>query len=183
MADFINGTGVGGQAFGSRATFEKNIRALEKEKEQLGLIIGNKVYEYCVSNPGTDVPFSIIQSIFNEMNLRDQYIKIQQDKIAELENEIRRAQGGVQCSCGYVNVLGVRFCEKCGNAVVSIVSGARCSCGHMNSAGAKFCAKCGAVISGHSQNSLAPIESVTCSCGHTNIPGAKFCSKCGNNLV
>lgn len=180
MADYIN---VMGQPVVSRSTLEKNIKNLEKEKEQLALIIGNKVYGYCVSNPGADVPFTVIQSIFNEMNVRDQHIKIQYEKIDQLENEIRLSQGGVQCSCGHVNVVGVRFCEKCGNSIVNVVGGTQCSCGHMNSAGARFCAKCGATISGHSQNSLADSGKTVCSCGQENAPGSKFCSKCGNNLI
>ncbi|MBR5518670.1 MAG: zinc ribbon domain-containing protein [Clostridia bacterium] len=180
MADYVNGMG---QPVASRSTLEKNIRNLESEKEQLALIIGNKVYAYCLSNPGTDVPFSAIQSIFNEMNLRDQHIKIQREKIVQLENEIRRSQGGVQCSCGYVNVVGVRFCEKCGKSIINIVGGVQCSCGHMNSAGSKFCAKCGATMSGNSQSSLADSGNGVCSCGQVNVPGSKFCSKCGNNLV
>lgn len=175
MADFVNGMGGGMQSMGSRSTFEKNIKVLEKEKKQLAEIVGNNVYEYCVKNPGADVPFAEIQNIFNEMNLRDQHIKIQLQKIADYDNEVRRAQGGVQCSCGYVNVVGVRFCEKCGNPVVPIFSGARCSCGHINSEGAKFCAKCGATIASN--------DGVLCGCGHKNAPGAKFCSKCGNNLI
>lgn len=180
MADYINGMG---QSVVSRSALEKNIKNLETEKEQLALIMGNKVYGYCVENPGSSVPFSVIQSIFNEMNLRDQHIKIQHEKMAQLENEFRRSQGGVQCDCGYVNVVGVRFCEKCGNSIINIVGGIHCSCGHTNSANAKFCAKCGATISGHSQNSLADKKSIVCSCGQNNDYGSKFCSKCGNNLV
>lgn len=177
MADYVDRMNGGVHTIGSKSTFERNIRALEKEKNQLAEIIGNKVYEFCVNNPGADIPYSEIHSIFNEMNLRDQHIKIQQDKIVEYENEIRRSQGGVQCSCGYVNVVGVRFCEKCGNPVVPIINGVGCSCGHVNSSSAKFCAKCGAAV-----GSSNPNGNSQCPCGHVNVAGAKFCAKCGNKI-
>lgn len=183
MADYVNGMGGGMQSLGSRSAFEKNIKNLEKEKKQLAEIAGNKVYDFCVRNPGADIPFTEINSIINEMNLRDEHIKIQLQKIAEYDNEVRRSKGGVQCSCGYVNVVGVRFCENCGNPVVNTISGTTCSCGHVNVPGARFCAKCGSAITENKQNSLAPQGGTVCGCGHTNVPGARFCSKCGNNLI
>ena len=74
MADFFDrvkdglNKGVATVSTGSKTVLEKTkintiIKKLEDEKKQLSEILGNKIYNYSLSNPGLDVPLSEIIDI------------------------------------------------------------------------------------------------------------------------
>lgn len=134
MADFFDkmkdgfNKGVATISTGSKTIIEKNkvntiIKSLEEEKRQLSEIIGNKVYTYCVNNPGLDIPLAEVANICNEISNRNQQIEAQKKRIAELDEEMNHVRGGSTINANY--------------------NGIKCKCGHVNSADAKFCGKCG----------------------------------------
>lgn len=134
MADFFDkmkdgfNKGVATVSTGSKTIFEKNkintiIKSLEDEKHQLAEIIGNKVYTYCVNNPGLDIPLAEVANICNEISNRNKQIDDQKKRIAKLDEEMNQVRGGATINASY--------------------NGVKCKCGHVNSSEAKFCGKCG----------------------------------------
>jgi RNA polymerase subunit RPABC4/transcription elongation factor Spt4 len=88
---------------------------------------------------------------------------------------------GATCEqCGAVLRAGVKFCSKCGSAVVSPKvpkTEPTCSnCGNRLKANAKFCTKCGTAV----EKSKVVQETPKCrNCGRTLKSGVKFCPGCG----
>ncbi|MCC8024830.1 MAG: zinc ribbon domain-containing protein [Clostridium sp.] len=82
-------------------------------------------------------------------------ITLEKEKILGGENRAEAApalQGGLQCSCGKVNVPGARFCKGCGKKLEEAPAPqaqtpAACpKCGAALEEGARFCCECGTSI-------------------------------------
>lgn len=136
MADFIDkmkvgfNKGVATISTGSKTMVEKTkinsvINNLEADKKRLCESIGFTLLEFCKQNPETDFPYGEMVSFCDKMAQYNQEIDVQKIKLAELDAEMNRVLGAtnsaeqVFCGCGYANVVGSRFCAKCGSKLES----------------------------------------------------------------
>lgn len=59
-----------------------------------------------------------VKNFFSEIAKRDEAIKVEQEKLAELEKNKASNPGGVLvCQCGNQNPVGSKFCSKCGSKI------------------------------------------------------------------
>ena len=129
MADFFDklrdgvNKGVATVSTVSKTVLEKSkinsvIKTLKDEKQQLAEIIGNKVYKYMCENPG-DIPRSELESICAEISARIDQINAQNERLAQLDDEMSKIVGSASivpglCTCGQQNAQGAKFCVVCG---------------------------------------------------------------------
>lgn len=120
--------GVATISTGSKTVVEKTkinsiINNLEADKKCLCEAMGLKIFEFCGANPETDFPCAEMIDFCNNIQLHNQQIEEQKRKLVELDAEMSRVLGTsnsveqVVCSCGYSNIVGSKFCAKCGKEI------------------------------------------------------------------
>ena len=131
MADFLGmvkhgiNKSVATVSTGSKNMVEKTklnscIKTFEDEKKQLLEVLGNKIFNFVVANPESDIPMAEVHDICAEIYSRNEQIAECKVKIDELDAEMDKVKGTsinnipLVCTCGQQNVPGAKFCAKCG---------------------------------------------------------------------
>lgn len=123
--------GVATISTGSKTVVEKTkinsiINNLEADKKHLCETMGLKIFEFCKENPESDYPCTEMSAFCDEIKLHNEQIELQKRKLAELDAEMSRVLGTsssaeqVVCSCGYSNIVGSKFCAKCGAKIENL---------------------------------------------------------------
>ena len=163
---FYNTTGAnhGYGAPGAREKAEINaaIGSLEKEKEQLALLLGQKIYDMYKAK-GEIIVDEGVGSFISEIDTRA-------DLIARHQEQLRRIDGGAN--------MVVSGAGPFAQGVVP------CTCGHIDPEAMEFCAMCGkpqraTEPAAWAESTAAEAKVTTCACGQVNLGSAKFCVVCG----
>jgi uncharacterized protein (DUF3084 family) len=121
IVDGVN-KGIAAVSSGSKYIIEQakiktKIKELENEKKELLQLLGNKILEMRSSNQ-INIEDAGVNNFFNEIAKRDEAIKVEQERLAELEKNKDSNPGGVVvCQCGNQNPVGSKFCSKCGSQI------------------------------------------------------------------
>jgi hypothetical protein len=156
--------GANSKALVEKAKINTFIGNLEKQRSQLLLDLGQKVFE---AHQKSDeiIMDDALSNLIAEVGRCNATIAQQHEQLRLIDEEVKRATdaatqvtaqhvaardtGGGTCGCGYVNPPENKFCVGCGKTLEKMVADippentSACKCGRANAMGAKFCEKCG----------------------------------------
>ena len=129
----------------NKAQLESQLSALQSERDQYALQLGNEMFLAAQGNPSLKIGH---EPLFASMESCDYRIGGIQQQIAQLSAPVMPTQAGGTCpSCGSPLKPGDAFCGTCGTKVTAPASPAPASichnCGQPVEPGSVFCMNCG----------------------------------------
>ncbi len=136
MADFMDklvsgiNKSVANMSTGSKNMSERNklsgeIKKINADIREVASELGINFYNYCVTNPGANVPAEQFASFIQDISAKNYRIMECNNRIAQLDAEMEQMKNDMNsernkihtkvCKCNTVNPVDAKFCSGCGS--------------------------------------------------------------------
>ena len=120
---------------------QSDVSDLQKQETDIFLEIGRKAYEL---DPAYWPQHSKLQLIRQNLDAAQATLDRAQAEMKQAEAAQAAEDAKGRCpECGHKNPEGIRFCQECGNSLVTQAPKHCASCGAQLTPGIRFCGECG----------------------------------------